>query len=105
MGEGMEAGKDSPDNISWIADGLKNSSLIWVMDGSYDRKKAKDLCGVGWIIICTNTGFCLTGTILGKIYLSKFVQGRTIRAMRLASPGTGSGGVLQGCGMVRYAML
>jgi hypothetical protein len=62
MWEGMEAGKDSPDNISWIADGLKDSSLVWVMDGSYDRKKAKDLCGVGWIIFCTNTGFRLTGT-------------------------------------------
>ncbi len=62
MWEGMEAGKDSPDDISWIADGLKNSSLIWVTDGSYNRKKAKDLCGVGWIIFCTNTGFRLTGT-------------------------------------------
>jgi hypothetical protein len=43
--------------------------------------------------------------LLGKIYLSKFVQGRTIRAMHLASPGMGSGKVLQGCGMVHYAML
>jgi hypothetical protein len=66
MWEGMEAGKDSPDDISWIADGLKNSSLIWVTDGSYDREKAKDLCGVGWIIFCTNTGFRLTGTIWEK---------------------------------------
>ncbi len=66
MWEGMEAGKDSPDDISWMADGLKNSSLIWVTDGSYDRKKAKDLCGIGWIIFCTNTGFRLTGTFWEK---------------------------------------
>ena len=31
-------------------------------DGSYDRKKAVDLCGVGWIIFCTNMDFRLTGT-------------------------------------------
>jgi hypothetical protein len=43
--------------------------------------------------------------LLGKIYLGKFVQGRTIRTMRLASPGMGSGRVLQGRGMVRHAML
>jgi hypothetical protein len=26
------------------------------------QKKAINLCGVGWIIFCTKTGFCLTGT-------------------------------------------
>jgi hypothetical protein len=41
---------------------MKNYTLIWVTDGSYNRKKAIDLCGVGWIIFCTKTGSRLTGT-------------------------------------------
>ena len=62
MWEVIEPGTDTPEDVSWIVDGLRNGSLIWTTDGSYDRKRAVDLCGVGWIIFCTNTGFQLTGT-------------------------------------------
>ena len=62
MWEVIEPGKDIPADVSWIVNGLRNGSLIWTTDGSYDRKKAVDLCGVGWMIFCTNTGFRLTGT-------------------------------------------
>jgi hypothetical protein len=48
--------------MSWVAEGMTNNSLVWVTDSSYDRKKAINLCGVGWIIFCTKTGFRLTGT-------------------------------------------
>ena len=61
MWEVMEPGTDTPAGIQWIVDGLRNGTLIWTTDGSYDRKKAVDLCGVGWMIFCTNTGFRLTG--------------------------------------------
>jgi hypothetical protein len=33
---------------------------------SYDRKKARDLSGVGWIIFCTRTGLRLMGTFWEK---------------------------------------
>ena len=62
MWEGIEAGQGLPYDMSWVAEGMKNHTLIWVTDGSYNRKKAIDLCGVGWIIFCTKTGFRLTGT-------------------------------------------
>ena len=55
MWEGVEPGKDLPRDMLCVADGLTNGSLIWVTDGSYDRKKAIDLCGVGWITFCTKT--------------------------------------------------
>jgi hypothetical protein len=45
---------------------MMNASLIWVTDSLYDRKKAIYLCRVGWIIFCTKTGFCLTGTFWEK---------------------------------------
>ena len=45
---------------------MTNRSLIWVTDGSYNRKKARDLSGVGWIIFCTRTGMRLMGTFWEK---------------------------------------
>ncbi len=62
MWEVIKPVKGTLADISWIVDGLKNESLIWVTDRSYNRKKAKDLCGVGWMIFCTNSGFRLTVT-------------------------------------------
>jgi hypothetical protein len=52
--------------MSWVAEGMANNSLVWVTDGSYDRKKAINLCGVGWIICCTKTGLRLTSTFWEK---------------------------------------
>jgi hypothetical protein len=47
MWEGIEAGQDTTYDMTWVAEGMINASLIWVTDGSYNRKKAIDLCGVG----------------------------------------------------------
>ncbi len=62
MWEGVEPGKDSPRDMLWVADGLTNGSLTWVTDGSYNRKKAIDLCGVGWIIFAPKQGTALLAT-------------------------------------------
>jgi len=43
-------------------EGMESNTLTWVTDSSYDRKRAADLCGVRWIIFCSKTGLCLTGT-------------------------------------------
>ena len=66
MWKGVEPGNCSPSDMSWIADGLTLGSLIWVTDGSYDRKRASDLSGVGWIIFCKSTGFRITGSFWEK---------------------------------------
>jgi hypothetical protein len=52
--------------MSWIAEGLKTGSLIWATGGSYNRKQAADLSGMGWIIFCKKTGFWLTGSFWEK---------------------------------------
>jgi hypothetical protein len=44
------------DNIQWIAEGMTAGTLVWITDGSYDRKRAADLLGVGWIVFCNTTG-------------------------------------------------
>ncbi len=66
MWEGMEAGKDLPYNMSWVAEGMTNNSLVWVTDGSYDRKMAIDLCGVGWNIFLYQNRIPLDRHLLGK---------------------------------------
>jgi hypothetical protein len=70
MWEEIEAGKDLPYNMSWVAEGMTNNSLVWVTDGSYNKKKAINLCRVGWIIFCTKTGFRLAGTFWEKSNLA-----------------------------------
>jgi hypothetical protein len=45
---------------------MKNNTLVWTTDGSYNRKQANDLSGVGWIIFCKRTGLQMTGTFWGK---------------------------------------
>ncbi len=66
MWEGIEEDQATKEDVTWIAEGMKINTLIWVTDGSYNRKKAKDLSGVGWIIFCTKTGLQLTGTFWEK---------------------------------------
>jgi len=62
MWEGIDDSQQSKNNLSWLVEGMESNSLTWVTDGSYDRKRAADLSGVGWIIFCSKTGLRLTGT-------------------------------------------
>jgi hypothetical protein len=48
--------------MQWVADGMMAGTLIWTTDGSYDRKNAADLSGVGWVIFCKATGQRLMGS-------------------------------------------
>ena len=74
MWEVVEYGKDTPVDVQWLVDGLCNGTSIWATDGSYDRKRAADLCGVGWMVYCTNTGFRLTGTFWERSTLASFYR-------------------------------
>ena len=48
-------------NLTWLVDGMKNGTLILVADGSYDRKRAPNVSGAGWVIYCTQTQRLLRG--------------------------------------------
>jgi hypothetical protein len=62
MWEGIDNDQETKEGATWIANGMRHNSLIWVTDSSYNRKKASNLSGVGWIIFCTQTGLQLVGT-------------------------------------------
>jgi hypothetical protein len=66
MWDGIDDDQATKGDVTWIAEGMKNNLLTWVTDGSYNRKKAKELSGVGWIIFCTKTDLQLTGTFWEK---------------------------------------
>jgi hypothetical protein len=61
MWDNIDPGAHSKDNLLWIGEGTTKGLLIWTTDGSYNRKKAVDLSGAGWIIFCRNTGRQITG--------------------------------------------
>ena len=51
------------EDMQWVADGMTSGTLIiWTTGGSYGRKRAADLSGVGWIIFCKATGQHITGS-------------------------------------------
>ena len=66
MWEDIDASQEAAQDLEWIANGLRKNSLVWTIDGSYDRKRAPDLSAVGWIIFCKATGKRLTGTFWEK---------------------------------------
>jgi len=47
MWEGIEDGQATKSDLSWLVQGMKLDSLLWVTDGSYDRKRAPVLSRVG----------------------------------------------------------
>jgi hypothetical protein len=66
MWEGIEDGQATKSDLSWLVQGMRSNSLLWVTDGSYDRKRAPTLSGVGWIIFCQHTGKRLVGSFWEK---------------------------------------
>ncbi len=62
MWERIEDGQATKSDLSRLVQGMRSDSLLWVTDGSYDRKRAPVLSGVGWIIFCQHTGKRLVGS-------------------------------------------
>jgi hypothetical protein len=62
MWEGVEDSRATKHGLLWLIHGMETNSLIWVTDGSYDRKRTSVISGVGWIIFCQTTGKRLVGS-------------------------------------------
>ncbi len=45
--------KDEDSDMSWVRYAMVNGTLLAVTDGLYDRDRAKDVSGLGWILLCT----------------------------------------------------
>jgi hypothetical protein len=62
MWEGIEYGQAKKHNLSWLVQGMESNTLLWVTEGSYNRKHAPVLSRVRWIIFCQKTGKRLVGS-------------------------------------------
>jgi hypothetical protein len=67
MWEDIDFTQVTTQDLGWVAKGMKNNTLVWTTNESYDTKCKTDLSGVGWIIFCTKTGLRMTGTFWGKL--------------------------------------
>ena len=47
-----------------MAECLKKRTLVCVTDGSYQKEKAPNLCGAGWIMAFKKTGRRISGTLV-----------------------------------------
>ena len=50
------------EDSEWVADCLQNNTLACVMDGSYIKKTAPDICSAGWVLACKSTNCYIAGT-------------------------------------------
>ena len=50
----------------WIRQALEKGTLICATDGSYDRKKAVNLSGAGWVIRCSDSKQMLSGALVER---------------------------------------
>ncbi len=74
MWEDIDFTQTTTQDLQWIAEGMKNNTLVWTTDGSYVRKKAADLSVVGWIIFCKDSGLQMTGTFWEKSPLASLFR-------------------------------
>ena len=71
MWEGIEDGQATKHGLSWLVQGMKSNTLLWVTDGAYDRKRTPVLSGVVWIIFCQTIGKHLVGSFWEKSPLAR----------------------------------
>ena len=53
MWENISTDQYSTRDLTWLVEGMKTGSLIFIADGSYNREKAPKISGTGWIVYCT----------------------------------------------------
>jgi hypothetical protein len=47
MCKGVDEAQPTKHDLTWLVEGMKSNTLVWVTDGLYDWKKVADLNGVG----------------------------------------------------------
>ena len=65
-GKWMWEGLSLNEKPEWVAECLRNGTLVCVTDGSYMKKSAPDLCSAGWILACRRTRRYIRGTLVER---------------------------------------
>ena len=56
-----------PADMRWLTEAVTNTTLIFVIDGSYNLKKAPNICATGWIIHCTAEKCYISTTLIEQL--------------------------------------
>ena len=62
MWDGLNLSEDP----SWVAECLKNKTIVCVTDGSYNKQVAPDVCSAGWVMACMQTKRQILGTLIER---------------------------------------
>jgi hypothetical protein len=54
--------KEEEPDMTWVCDAMVNGTLLAVTDRSYARDRARDVSGLGWILLCTASKRTLRGS-------------------------------------------
>lgn len=75
---------DQAQDLTWILEGMQNNTLVWVRDGSYDRRQAPTVSGAGWVIYCCKSGhmFHVHDVLSRGVQDSELILSRTAGALR-----------------------
>jgi hypothetical protein len=81
--------KDEDPDMSWACNAMIDGTLIAVTDGLYDRERAKDVSGSGWILLCTASRQTLHGSFyeispIAGSFRGKFLGLAAIHTLALA---------------------
>ena len=78
MWEDISTDGYSTRDLSWLANGMKVGSLIFIADGSYNREKASDISGTGWIVYCKNSGRKIQGSFYEESKAASSYRGKLL---------------------------
>ncbi len=75
--------------MSWARDAMINGTLIAVTDRLYERERAKDVSGLGWILLCTASRQTLHGSFykispIARSFRGEFLGLAAIHTLALA---------------------
>jgi hypothetical protein len=52
---------EGEEDLGWLAEALTSGTLVCVTDGSYDRARARNISGAGWIMYCVRSRHLRSG--------------------------------------------
>jgi hypothetical protein len=80
MWEGIEDGQATKHDLSWLVQGMESNTLLWVTDGSYNRKRAPVQRSRMDYFLANNWQMA-RWFLLGKVLFGKLLPSRVTRPM------------------------
>ncbi len=105
MWEGIDAAQTTKRDLTWLVEGMKSNTLVWVTDGLYNQKKGSRL-EQSWLDnILKQNGVTADRHFQGMVPGGKFIPSRNAWLMRRAPLCQSAFGVPQDPGVESYVVM